>query len=132
MQIPDLRDPHSLALITDAMALMGRLCLGVLFVAGAVQKAIAPEVAQDMLIAQSWPGILVWPALIFNGVAAVCLIFGAWLGLVALLLALYCMGTSIFHHIPDDPWQMSIFVKNWAIAGGLLILCSTELRHPRG
>jgi putative oxidoreductase len=32
--------------------------------------------------------------------------------------------TSWFHLLPDDPWQMSIFVKNRAIAGGLLVLAS--------
>ncbi|HSF65174.1 MAG TPA: DoxX family protein, partial [Paracoccaceae bacterium] len=43
---------------------------------------------------------------------------------VALALAGYCAVTSLFHWIPGDPWQMSIFVKNWAIAGGCLILAA--------
>ena len=40
----------------------------------------------------------------------------------ALALAAYCAATSAFHFIPGDGWQMSIFVKNWAIAGGCLAL----------
>ena len=36
------------------------------------------------------------------------------------------MVTSVFHYLPDDPWQVTIFVKNWAIAGGLLVLAG----HP--
>ena len=40
----------------------------------------------------------------------------------ALALAVYAAATSVFHLRPDDPWQMTIFVKNWAIAGGCLAL----------
>jgi putative oxidoreductase len=30
--------------------------------------------------------------------------------------------TSVFHYLPDDPWQMTIFANNWSIAGGFLVL----------
>jgi putative oxidoreductase len=43
---------------------------------------------------------------------------------LAFLLAGYCALTSLFHYIPSDGWQMSIFVKNWAIAGGCLALAA--------
>ena len=49
---------------------------------------------------------------------------------VALSLAAYCAVTSVFHFIPGDPWQMSIFVKNWAIAGGCLALAVAVRRRP--
>jgi putative oxidoreductase len=62
--------------------------------------------------------------MLFNGFAAIWLIWGLWLGPLSLALAAYCMITSIFHFIPNDPWQMSIFVKNWAIAGGLFVLAA--------
>ena len=52
------------------------------------------------------------------------LIAGLWTRPVAASLAAYCMVTSLFHFLPDDPWQMSIFVKNWAIAGGCLVLAA--------
>jgi len=44
------------------------------------------------------------------------------------LLAAYCVVTSVFHFIPSDGWQMSIFIKNWAIAGGLLALSAAHSR----
>lgn len=102
--------------------LVGRLLLAALFVAGAVQKGIAPQAAQALLGDHGWPTVLVWPALAFNALGALCLISGLWLAPAALTLSVYCMVTSLFHFLPDDPWQMSIFVKNWAIAGGLLVL----------
>ena len=104
------------------MIFLGRLLLAALFIAGTLQKIIQPEAAQALLTDRGLPEFLIWPATAFNAFAAVCLIAGWWLSPVSLALALYCMVTSVFHFIPDDPWQMSIFVKNWAIAGGLLVL----------
>ncbi len=116
----------------NAAMLLGRILIAALFAAGLVQKIAAPEAVEGLLAGRGWPQWLVWPALAFNGLGAVCLIFGLWLGPMALALAIYCMVTSIFHFIPADPWQMSIFVKNWAIAGGLLVLFAQEQRDPRG
>ena len=43
----------------------------------------------------------------------------------AIVLAGYCIFTSYFHwQLRADPWQVTIVVKNWAIAGGLLILAA--------
>jgi putative oxidoreductase len=116
---------------TNALLLLGRLLLAGLFLAGAVQKAVAPEAAQILLTGAGLPEVLVWPALLFNGAAAAALAFGLFLAPAALLLALYCMVTSYFHFVPDDPWQLSIFVKNWAIAGGLLVLAAHEADRTR-
>lgn len=33
-------------------------------------------------------------------------------------------GDQRFHFVPSDPWQMSIMIKNWAIAVGCLILAA--------
>lgn len=112
-----------------AMACMfaGRLCLAALFLAGALQKAFAPEVVEQLLAAQGYTPALIWPALILSAFGAACLIMGLWLAPVAFALALYSIATSVFHFIPDDPVQMSIFIKNWAIAGGLVVLSAHEV-----
>ena len=108
--------------MNDSLLLIARILVAVLFLGGAVQKAISPQDAAALLIHWGLPAALVWPALIYNAGAGVVLILGLWLRPVALSLAVYCAVTSLFHLIPDDPWQMSIFVKNWAIAGGCLAL----------
>jgi len=101
--------------------LVARGLIAALFLGGAVQKT-DPTPVIELLAAKGLPGWLVWPALAFNAAAAVALLAGVWVTPVALALALYCGVTSIFHFIPSDPWQMTIFVKNWAIAGGCLAL----------
>ncbi|QFU08986.1 DoxX [Rhodobacteraceae bacterium THAF1] len=102
----------------------GRVLLAALFAAGTVQKATDPGSAAGLLADRGLPEVLVWPAMVFNAGLAVALVVGWQLKWVALAAALYCMVTSVFHFIPSDGWQMSIFVKNWAIAGGLLCLAA--------
>lgn len=106
----------------DIAVLIGRVLLAALFAAGAVQKLVDPAPVVGMLVGIGLPGALVWPVALANGAAALALVAGVAVRPVAAALALYCAGTSAFHFIPDDPWQMSIFVKNWAIAGGCLVL----------
>lgn len=107
--------------------ILGRVLLAALFAAGFFQKLIDPTAVETLLAGRGWPVWLVWPALVFNGAAAVALIAGVLIGPTALALAFYCVLTSFFHLIPSDPWQMSIFVKNWAISGGLLVLAAHEM-----
>lgn len=109
-------------MLADAATLVGRLLIAILFLGGAIQKGTDPTAVQSLLAGMGWPMWLIWPALIFNLVAGFALIFGVSVRPVAAALAAYCAITSIFHFLPDDPWQMTIFVKNWAVAGGCLVL----------
>ena len=101
---------------------IGRLLIAALFIGGAVQKAVDPAQVMALLLGKGLPAVLVWPALAFNALAGLLLVIGVGVRPMAYLLAGYAAFTSIFHYIPTDPWQMSIFVKNWAIAGGCLCL----------
>ena len=108
--------------------IIGRYLLATLFVAGAVQKSVDPGPAQALLAGFGLPEWLVWPALLFNALAACLLISGKFLRPAGRALALYCLATSVFHFVPSDPWQISIMIKNWAIAGGCLIMSALPNR----
>lgn len=110
--------------MADLAVFVGRLLIAVLFIGGTVQKGTDPSAVEALLAGRGWPVWLVWPALAFNAAAAVALIIGIKLRPMAVALAVYCGVTSLFHYIPSDPWQMTIFVKNWAIAGGCLVLAA--------
>ena len=106
-----------------SLALLGaRILVAQLFLLGTAQKWLDPGAVEGLLAGRGWPEWLIWPALAFNLLAGALLLLGAWTRPLALLLAGYCGLTSLFHFIPGDGWQMSIFVKNWAIAGGCLAL----------
>jgi putative oxidoreductase len=111
------------------MDLAGRILIATLFIAGAMQKTLASDVAQGLLAGVGLPIWFVWPALALNAALAVGLLWSPTVRRAALVAAGYCAVTSLFHLQPQDGWQMSIFVKNWAIAGGLLVLAAA--RRPR-
>lgn len=108
------------------MDLIGRILLAALFAAGAVQKALSPAAAQGLLAGIGAPVWLIWPALALNAALAVGLIWPPTVRTSALIAAAYCAATSIFHFQPADGWQMSIFVKNWCLAGGFLVLAASR------
>ncbi|OOY15740.1 DoxX family protein [Thioclava sp. DLFJ4-1] len=111
--------------MSDALNLIGRILIALLFFGGAVQKVTDPQMVEEMIGWLGLPGWLVWPVALFNLIAALGLIFGPKVRAWALILAAYCIFTSWFHwQLRADPWQVTIFVKNWAIAGGLLILAA--------
>ena len=104
--------------------LAGRVLIAVLFAAGTVQKIVDPGAAEGLLAGFRLPTLLIYPAIVFNAAVAVLLVTGHALVPVARLAALYCLVTSAFHFVPDDGWQMSILIKNWAIAGGLFCIAA--------
>ena len=111
--------------MTDLLNLTGRVLIALLFLGGAVQKAGDPGQVTRMIETLDLPGQLVWAVAAFNLIAGICLITGPRVRTWALVLALYCIATSWFHwQLRADPWQVTIVVKNWAIAGGLLILAA--------
>lgn len=112
--------------MTDAANLAGRLLIALLFLGGAAQKLMDPEPVIAMIEGIGLPGWLVWPVAAFNLAAGTALVTGPRVRTLALVLAAYCIFTSWFHwQLRADPWQVTIVVKNWAVAGGLLILAAT-------
>jgi putative oxidoreductase len=111
--------------MSDTLNLIGRILIALLFLGGAVQKVMDPVPVQEMIASIGLPLDLVWPVALFNAAAVWGLIFGPGVRLWAVVLAGYCIFTSYFHwQLRADPWQVSIMVKNWAIAGGLLVLAA--------
>lgn len=111
--------------MSDALNLAGRVLIAVLFFGGGIQKLSDPAAVQQMISGLGLPVALIWPVAVFNFVAAVCLVMGPRVRLWALALAAYCIFTSYFHwQLRADPWQVTIMIKNWSIAGGLLILAA--------
>jgi putative oxidoreductase len=109
----------------DALNLVGRVLIALLFFGGAAQKFSDPGPVVQMIGSIGLPAWLVWPVAAFDLVAGFALLFGPGVRLWALVLAAYCIFTSYFHwQLRADPWQVTIFVKNWSIAGGLLVLAA--------
>ena len=109
----------------DALNLVGRSLIALLFFGGAVQKVMDPGPVTQMIQGIGLPGWLVWPVAGFDLLAGLGLVFGPGVAFWAMVMAGYCLFTSWFHwQLRADPWQVTIMVKNWSVAGGLLILAA--------
>jgi putative oxidoreductase len=112
--------------MNNAALFAARFLIGFLLIGGAVQKWGRPDGAGALLQILGLPFALVWPALAYNLVAGLLLWGGVMVRPVAVTAAGYCVLTSFFHLnlflVENDPWQMTIFAKNWAIDGGCLAL----------
>lgn len=108
---------------TSKFAVIGRILIAALFLPSGIGKIAAPEMTLRII---ELAGI---PAPIFCYVVAVIIEVGVCLSLVigyrtqvaALILASFSVVTAlVFHSNFDDQNQLIHFLKNIAIAGGLL------------
>src|SRR5215469_12548674 len=106
-----------------AAILAGRLCLSAIFLISGVGKVTSPEAT----IAEIQSAGLPFPALGLVLAAGIELLCGAALFVgfkvrwAASILAAFTVATAIFFHSSfADPNQLTHFLKNIAITGGLL------------
>lgn len=105
-------------------AIIGRLCLAVLFVIAGVNKLVDPAgTAQFIASTTNFSGSLAVPAGVFEVIAGLLLGLGIMTRLVALVLAGFVAAvTLLFHYQITDPLQAQAALKNLAIFGGLLMV----------
>ncbi len=102
-----------------------RVLMALIFLQSGIAKLAAPEATRAYIEAMHLPGLLVWPTIIFELVAAALIIVGYKTRVTAVLLAVYCFVTAaIFHSHLSDQMQLINFMKNIAMAGGFLLFAS--------
>ena len=75
------------------------------------------------------PEFLFYPSIAFEVVIPLLLIAGYKTRIAASLLAVFVLTVTLIfhsHHIIDDSMQLTIFLKNLAIIGGLLLIISNK------
>jgi putative oxidoreductase len=110
---------------SNVTLLLGRLLLAAIFILAGVQKFGAIEGTAGYISSVGLPAgtALAWLAAIFETVAGIALLIGFQTRYTSWLLAAFCVFTGlVFHYQPADQMQMIMFMKNLAIAGGLLAL----------
>lgn len=109
--------------INGTIALIGRAMISVLFIAAGLGKVTDIGGTASYMASAGLPSTLAWPGAIFELGLGLTLLLGIFTRISALLLAVFCVITAlIFHTNFADPTQMANFLKNFAIAGGLLVL----------
>ena len=103
--------------------LAGRVLLAVLFLLSGLGKLGAYGATAAYMSSVGVPGVLL-PAVIATEVLGSLAIMLGWkTRIAAFLLAGFCLLTAIiFHHDFADQMQLTHFLKDFAIAGGFLVL----------
>lgn len=106
-----------------AVPAIGRTFIAAIFLISGIGKLMAPGATMAYIgsLGLPAPALGLLGALVLELAGAVLLVVGYRTRLVALLLAAYAVVTAlIFHHALADQNQMFHFLKNLAMAGGLL------------
>lgn len=103
--------------------LIGRLLIAAIFVFAGVGKITDYAGTQGYMEAMGVPGALLPLVILAEVGGGIALILGLLTRLAALGLAVFCiLSAALFHADFGDQAQLVSFMKNLAIAGGLLFL----------
>tara|TARA_Y100000590_G_scaffold161746_1_gene185429 strand:- start:2298 stop:2669 length:372 start_codon:yes stop_codon:yes gene_type:complete len=102
---------------------IGRIFLSLIFLLAGIGKIFNYEGTIDYMESFSVPGYLLIPAIIVEIIFPLLVIIGYKTKLSAIILSLFAMLLAIIFHADfSDQMQLMSFFKNFAIAGGFLII----------
>jgi len=107
----------------------GRIFISALFLVEAVRKFFNPDMSMIYMSDHGVPEFLFYPSIAFEIIIPLLLIAGYKTRIAASLLAVFVLAVTLIfhsHHIIDDGMQLTIFLKNLAIIGGLLLIISNK------
>ena len=102
--------------------LVARIFIGALFLIAGFGKLSDVAGFAGYMASAGLPAILAWPAIIFELALGASMLLGYQTRIMALLGAGFCIVAAVLYHNPSDPAQTTNFLKNFAIAGGFLML----------
>ncbi|MDA7430316.1 DoxX family protein [Primorskyibacter aestuariivivens] len=106
--------------------LVARVLLAVLFIMAGIGKLGNVEGFAGFMESGGVPGFLAWPVIAFEILGGVALLVGFQTRLVALALGAFCLASGVLYHfVPADQMQMTMFMKNLALTGGYIALALT-------
>lgn len=109
--------------MTNILQLIGRIMLAAIFVIAGFGKIADPAGTAAYMQSVGLPSILLWPTIALEVLGGLAIIVGFQVTYAAFALAGFSVLAAIlFHNNFSDQMQMILFMKNIAMAGGLLLL----------
>lgn len=109
--------------MSSIAAVLGRIFLAIIFIVSGATKLMTVAATEAMIAGVGLPGGLAIPTGLFELVAGLCLAAGLMTRISSILLAGFTLLAAIlFHNRLTDPIQSAMFMKDVAIAGGLLLV----------
>ena len=109
--------------------IFGRIFISTLFLIEAIRKFFNPDISMMYMSDHGVPEFLFYRSIAFEIIIPLLLIAGYKTRIAASLLAVFVLAVTLIfhsHHIIDDGMQLTIFLKNLAIIGGLLLIISNK------
>ena len=108
--------------LKDYSPLIARLIIGGFYLMAGLGKIADVAGTAGYIQSVGLPGVLAWPAIIFEVALGLALIAGFQTRIAALAGAAFCIFTAVvFHNNFADQIQMIMFLKNFSIAGAFLM-----------
>lgn len=103
--------------------LFGRILLAAIFVPAGLNKIMQYEGTQAYMAAHGVPGALLPLVIALEVLGGLAVLVGWQTRVAAIALAVFSLAAAVLFHADfGDQTQMTMFLKNLAIAGGFLIL----------
>jgi putative oxidoreductase len=107
--------------------LLGRVMLALIFILAGAGKIVDPAGTSAYMDAMGVPSALLWPTILLEILGGIAIVIGYKTALAAFALAVFSTAAAvIFHSDFSDKMQMILFMKNMAMAGGLLLLSTSK------
>ncbi|MDH2381004.1 DoxX family membrane protein [Bradyrhizobium sp. CER78] len=111
------------------VTIAGRSLLALLFILAGVAKIGGPKPFLDHMAAHHIPGVLLPLVIALELGAGLALLIGWQLSFAAGALALFCLATAFGFHLDlADKAERTLFFKDLALAGGLMVIAATAWR----
>lgn len=107
----------------DSATFVARLLLATMFIVAGLGKLADVQGFAGYMASGGVPAFLAWPVIAFEIFGGLALLVGWQTRLAALALAAFSLATALLYHlVPADQLQMTIFFKNIGLTGGYLAL----------
>ena len=105
------------------ITLAGRALLAGLFILAGIAKILGPKPFLDHMTQHHIPGLLLPGVIALEIGAGLAVLIGWKLPWTAGALALFCLATAVIFHLDlGDKGERTLFFKDLAVAGGLMLL----------
>jgi len=108
---------------TTYTTLAARVLLALLFIVAGLGKLGDVAGFTGYMVSGGIPAIFAWPTILLEVLGGLAILIGFQTRITALALAGFTLlAAALYHFVPADQMQMTMFLKNLAITGGLLLL----------
>lgn len=109
--------------MSSIAAVIGRILLAIIFIVSGATKLMNVAATEAMITGVGMPGGLAIPTGLFELIAGLCIALGLMTRIASILLAGFTLVAALlYHNRLNDPIQSAMFLKDVAIAGGMLLV----------